>query len=242
MKLCKMQIAACLFLLALFLFTLPAYAQDPQGRGHLGIDVGEVSDRFGNLTRYTDPAGDVNGEVVVLRSTSKENWPDVIAGGDIRFDSNTNNHATEFAFYGGLQFHATSSFAVGFHVQLHKIYTPVSTIDNQTFNRYNLELLELPLFGEYKFGPGKKVFIRAEGAPEFRPRFKISSKGTPALPNPDFDHGYFLRGSLGYNFGKWYLRGGYETRYFKFTNNLGNPGGLNNWRTDLVTGGVGLSF
>jgi len=234
MKLCTTQIAVFLFLLA----AVPVFAQ----RGNVGIDVGETSDKFGNLTRNTDPGGDVNGEVVVLRSSAKENWPDVLSGGEIRFPSDTNHHSTELAVYGGLRFRATSSFSAGFHVQVHKLYVPVSTVDNQVFNRDNLELLEIPLFLEYKFGPEKHVFIRAEGAPEFRPRFKVSSKGASPLPNPSFDHGYFLRGSLGYNFGRWYAKGSYETRYFKYTTSLGNPNGLNNWRTDFASVGVGLNF
>jgi len=62
------------------------------------------------------------------------------------------------------------------------------------------------------------------------------------LPNPKFDHGYFVRGSLGYNFGKWYAKATYETRYFKFADNQNNPSGLYNWRTNLITGGLGFVF
>ena len=246
MKLCKTQIAqVILFLLATFLAVVPASAQavPPSAqRGNIGIDVGEISDKFGGLSRSTDPAGDVNGEFIVLRGSEKNGWPNVIAGGDFRFPSDTSVHATEFGLYGGLEFRVTSTLSAGFHVGVRKLYVPPSTIDNQTFNRYNMELLETPLFVEYKFGPAKHVFVRAEGAPEFRPRFKVSSKGAPDLPNPNLDYGYFLRGSVGYNFGKWYARGGYETRYFKYTTSLGNPGGLNNWRTDLPSVGVGLNF
>lgn len=240
MKLCQTQIAQILlFLLVVFLMAgVPAFGQ----HGNIGFDAGEMSDRFGNLTRSTDPGGDVHGEVIVLHSSAKESWPDVLAGGDFRFPSDTNHHAKEFGIYGGLGFHVTSSLTAGFHVQVHKLYVPPSTIDNQTFNRYNMELLELPLFVEYKFGPAKHVFVRADGAPEFRPRFKIASTGAPSLPNPNLDYGYFLRGSLGYNFGKWYVKGSYETRYFKFTSDVGNPDGRNNWRTDFATVGVGLNF
>ena len=237
MKLCKTQIVrvcsffACLF----FLATVPAFAQ----HGNIGIDVGETADRFGNLARHTDPAGDVNGEVVV-HGGAKESWPYVLAGGEIRFPSDTNHHTTELAVYGGIKFAATKPFSAGFHVQVRKIYVPSSTVEGQVFNRNDIELLEIPLFVEYKFGPSRHVFIRAEGAPEFRPRFR----GTAAnqLPNPGYDHGYFVRGSLGYNFGKWYAKGAYETRYLKYTPSLGNPLGLNNWRSDLATVGVGLNF
>jgi hypothetical protein len=233
-----------LFLSALFLSVLPVLAQEQEqpSRGNLGIDVGEVSDRFGNQPRFTDPVGDVNGEFIVLRGSEKEGWPNVLAGGDLRFPTNTQNHATEFAFFGGLGFKVTDSFTVGFHVGVRKIYVPPSSIDDQTFNRDNMELLDLPLFGEYKFGPGKRIFVRAEGEPEFHPRFKTSKRGPIPLPTPSLDHGYDLRGSVGYNFGKWYAKGSYETRYFKFADNLGNPGGINNWRSDFATVGVGLNF
>jgi hypothetical protein len=234
-----------LFLLAalVFLTARPALAQEENTqRGNLGIDVGEIADRFGSLPRFTDPVGDVNGEVIVLRGGEKEGWPNVLAGGEIRFPTNTQNHATEFAFYGGLGFKVTGSFTAGFHVQVRKIYVPPSSVDDQTFNRDNMELLQLPLFGEYKFGTGKRIFIRAEGEPEFHPRFKTSKRGPIPLPTPSLDHGYTLRGSVGYNFGKWYAKGSYETRYFKFADNLGNPGGINNWRTDSATVGVGLNF
>jgi hypothetical protein len=235
MKLCKAQIAyGFLFFVAAF----PVFAQ----RGNIGIDAGETSDKFANLTRYSDPGGDVNGEVVVLRGGAKQDWPNVLAGGEFRFPSDTNHHSTEFALYGGLAFRVTDSFTAGFHVQVHKIYVPSSTVDSQTFIRNNMELLELPAFVEYKFGSGKKIFVRAEGAPEFRPRFRTSKKGVSPLPDPNLDHGYFVRGSLGYNFGKWYAKGSYETRYFKFAPDQGNPGGLNNWKSDFATVGVGLNF
>jgi hypothetical protein len=235
MRLCKRQIVqVCLF----FLAVIPAFAQ----RGNIGIDVGEVSDRFGDLPRFTDPVGDINGEVVVIPTTEKGGWPNVLAGGEMRFPSDTQNHATEFAVYGGLGFKVTDNLSAGFHVQIHKIYVPPSSVDNQTFNRDNMELLELPLFGQYKFGTGKHFFVRAEGAPEFSPRFRTSSRGPLPIPTPSFNYGYFVRGTLGYNFGKWFARASYQTRYFNFAQSLGNPAGINNWRSDFVTVGVGLNF
>jgi hypothetical protein len=106
-----------------------------------------------------------------------------------------------------------------------------------------MELLELPLVLEYRFGPSKHVFVQAQGAPEFSPRWRTSKAGPTGLPNPSFDHAYFLRGNLGYIFGKWYARATYETRYFKFiAGPPGNPSNLYNWRTDMITGGVGLVF
>jgi hypothetical protein len=232
---CKRQIVrVCLFLLA----AAPVYAQ----RGNIGIDVGEISDRFGSLQRFTDPSGDVNGQFIVLRGNAKEAAPNVVAGGEIRFPSDTTHHATEFAVYGGLEFHAGSAFSFGFHAQVRKILVPPSAVDGQVFNRNNFELLQLPPFLEYKFGPGKHAFVRAEGEPEFSPRFRVSSTGATPLPHPNFNYGYTVRGSVGYIFGNWYAKASYETRYFKFTPNLGNPGGLYNWRTDFATVGAGLIF
>jgi len=240
MKLCKTRMVRIFLLLPaaiILLAVLPAVAQ----RGTLGVDVGETSDRFSNLPRYTDPAGDVNGEVAVLHS-AKGDWPDVLVGGEIRFPSDTNHHASELAIYGGLGFHATPSLSIGFHVQIRKIYVPSSVIDNQTFIRNNMELLETPVFVQYKFGPEKHVFVRAEGAPEFHPRFRTSSNGPSPLPNPDLDHAYFVKGTVGYSFGKWYAKASYDTRYFKFASGLANPNGYNNWRSDFATVGVGLNF
>jgi hypothetical protein len=53
-----------------------------------------------------------------------------------------------------------------------------------------------------------------------------------------------VRASAGYNFGQWwYVKASAETRYFKFlTNTTGNPNGLYNWKSNIVTGGVGVRF
>ena len=104
-----------------------------------------------------------------------------------------------------------------------------------------MELLEIPVVLRYKFGPEKRAFIEAEGAPEFSPRWRSAGSLSP-LPNPNFDHGYFVRGGIGYVFGKWYAKATYETRYFKFNANQFNPNNLYNWRTNGIIGGVGFSF
>jgi hypothetical protein len=114
-------------------------------------------------------------------------------------------------------------------------------VDNQFFVRDKMELLELPLFVRYNLGSAQRAFIQVQGAPEFTPRFR-SNGSTLQLPNPNFDHGYFIRGSVGYTFGKWYAKATYETRYFKFLSNPNNPSDLYNWRSNLITGGVGLVF
>jgi len=235
MNLCKTHvIPLCFFLLA----TVPAYCQ----RGTIGIDVGQTSDKFGGSARNTDLVGDLNGQLVVVQGSEKEGNPNVVVGGEMRFPSNTQNHASEYALFGGVMFGAHSAFSAGFHVQVRKILVPPSTENGETLNRDNMELLELPLVVHYRFGPGRNAFVEAQGAPEFKPHFKASSAGASPLPNPNFDYGYTLRGSVGYIFGKWYARGNYETRYFKFTQSSGNPNGLYNWRTDAITGGVGFVF
>ena len=236
MKPCKtLLLRGCVFLLA----AVPAYCQ----RGEIGIDAGQAADKFGGLTRFTGAVGDVHGRLAILEGKKDEGSPDVVAGGEVRFPVDTAHHANEFALFGGVEFHFTKGFSAGFHVQVRKILVPPSTVQGQFFNRYNIELLQLPLIVEYKFGPGRNVFLRAEGEPEFRPRFRgTSATATSSLPVPGFDHGYAVRGSLGYVFGKWYANGSYETRYFKFTPGLGNPSGLYNWRSDFATGGVGILF
>jgi len=34
----------------------------------------------------------------------------------------------------------------------------------------------------------------------------------------------------------------YENRYFKFVENAGNPSSLYNWKTNLIEGGIGVTF
>ena len=76
-----------------------------------------------------------------------------------------------------------------------------------------------------------------------RGRFRDAVDGVRLLPpHPNLDHGYFVRGSAGYNFGKWYAKATYENRYFRFLNNQNNPNGLYNWRSNLISGGVGFVF
>jgi hypothetical protein len=245
MKLCKAQfVRVCLLLAAaLFLIVLPASAQLGQ-HGMLGLDFGETTDRFGALPRSTAAIGDVSGQFTVLSPSGiKEGWPSLVAGGEIRFPSDTSNHATEFAVFAGLMFRVNPNLSVGFHGQVRKIYLPSSTVDGQIFSRDKMELLETPLVIQYKFGPERRAFVEAQGFPGFTPRFRPPSTGDTGLPSPDLDHSYSIRGTVGYNFGKWYARASYETRYFKFTdNNLGNPNGLYNWRSDNATAGVGLVF
>jgi hypothetical protein len=224
--------AVCLF----FLATVPAYCQ----RGTLGIDFGQTSDKFGGLTRTSSAEAIIEGEFIALQSHDRDHGADIIAGGEVRLPVNTTNHANEFAAYGGVSFRFTKSFSAGFHLQVHQIDTPPSIVAGQTFNRARMRLLEIPGVVEYKFGPSKHAFVRAEGAMEFSPHLKAPA--TAIIPNPNFDHGYYYRGSVGYNFGRWYAKGTYETRYFRFTEDVGNPSFLYNWRTDLVTGGVGFVF
>ena len=84
--------------------------------------------------------------------------------------------------------------------------------------------------------------MHAQGGPEFSPRFRTHGGTNLVLPHPNLDHGYFLRGSLGYTFGKWFAQGTYQTRYFKFEANQNNPSNLYNWKSNMITGGVGLIF
>jgi hypothetical protein len=245
MKLCKTHVVrVCLFSLAIFLLatlllaTPPAYCQ----RVTVGIDAGQTSDKFGNSGQTTAFVGGLEGQVIVLRGSEKSANPDVVAGGEMLFPSNSASHATEYAVFGGVIFHPRGAFSVGFHVQIRKLDLPPTVSAGMVFNRDNLELLQTPLVLEYKFGRARHAFIEAQGEPEFTPHYKAPAAGASGLPNPNFNYGYTVRGSVGYNFGKWYAKGTYETRYFKFTQTLGNPGGLYNWRTDRAMGGVGLVF
>jgi hypothetical protein len=233
MKRCKTHlVCVCLF----FLAVVPAYCQ----RGTFGVDVGETTDRFGALPSFTGAEANIEGQVAILKQNMKTGRPAIVAGGEIRLPTDTANHAKEYAIFGGAEFQM-HNLTVGVDGQVRKVYLPASVVDNQFFVRYKMELLELPIVFRYKFGTSKRAFIEAKGAPEFSPRWRSAGSLAP-LPNPRFDHGYFIQGSAGYNFGKWYAKATYETRYFKFVPDLGNPNGLYNWRSTMVTGGVGFSF
>jgi hypothetical protein len=223
------------FFLGLFLFSIPAFCQ----RATLGVDVGQTTDKYGSLSSTSALEGIINGQVTILPGSGKQGEPSIVAGGEVRVPENSNEHPREFAVFGGPEFHF-GNFVLGLHAQVRKIYQPSSEVGSLFFIRNNMLMLELPVVAQYKFGASHRAFIRAEGISEFNPRYRNSSNGTETFANPKLDHGYSLRGSLGYDFPRWYLKASYETRYFKFSPNFGNPDGLDNWRSDLVTGGVGF--
>jgi hypothetical protein len=234
MKLCKMQaVRVCLFLLA----AVPAYCQ----RGTFGIDVGQTSDKFDSLSSVSGLEVGIDGQVAVFNANPKNGRPAILVGGEIRLPTDTSTHAKEYALFGGLRFPIHENFSIGFNAQVRKIYLPAANVDNQVFVRDKLEVLEIPLVLKYKFGTSRRAFIEAEGAPEFSPHFRQAG-ALLQLPNPNFDHGYFVRGTVGYVVGKWYGKASYETRYFKFNQNPNNPNGLYNWHSNIITGGVGVAF
>jgi hypothetical protein len=222
-----------LFLLA----AVPAYCQ----RGTLGLDVGQISDHFAAYPPVTDALVDINGEVTVRPPSQKNGGPSIVAGGEIRFPTNTNLHAKEFAVYGGLMF-GVGNLSIGVDAQVRRIYLPPAVVGDQVFNRDNFELVQIPLVIRYKFGPAKHAFFEARGEPEFKPHY-LTNASTSILPSPGFNHGYTVKGSVGYKFGQWYyVKGSYETRYFKFALTPGNPNDLYNWKSNVISGGVGLTF
>jgi hypothetical protein len=238
MKRCKPHLVLTGIFLLFLLAAVPAYCQ----RGTLDLNAGEISDKFAPLPTVNSAVLDLNGEVTVKTPSTKIGGPGIVAGGEVRVPSDDTNHAKEFAVFGGFAFQATSNFSIAVHAQVRKIDLPVATINNQIVVRDNLELLQIPIVLKYKFGPGKRVFVNVQGEPEFTPHFRASKATLISLPNPNFDHGYTVRGSVGYSFGKWYAQGSYENRYFKFLENLGNPSNLYNWKSNMITGGVGVTF
>jgi hypothetical protein len=226
-------------LVRVFLFLLaavPAYCQ----RGTFGIDVGQTSDKFGALAKFSGVELGIDGQVTLIQANQKEGGASIVAGGEIRLPEDTSNHAKEYAVFGGPRFRIRN-LTIGVNAQVRKIYLPPSTVSGQVFVRDKMELFELPVVIRYNFGSSKRAFIEAEGAPEFTPRFR-SSSSLIILPNPNFDHGYVVRGSAGYIFGKWYAKATYESRYFKFVENAGNPTNLYNWKSNLISGGIGFAF
>ena len=237
MKLGKAEIVRRSLFLLFLLATVSALGQ----RANFDVNFGQVRDQFGALAPVTGTAFDFNGEVLVIKPSAKSGGPGIVAGGEMRLPIDA-DHAKEFAVYGGVVF-GSHNFSVGIDGQLRKIYMPTAIVDNQVLNRDNMSLFELPVVIKYKFGPGKRAFIQVQGQPEFTPHFRKSSLSKVPLPNPTLDHGYDIRGSVGYNFSPhYYVQGTYDTRYFKFNENVGNPSNLYNWKSNLVTGGVGVRF
>jgi hypothetical protein len=238
MKLCKAAIVRIGLGLLFLLATLPAYSQ----RGTLDLNVGQVSDQFGSQPKVTSALLDLNGELTVIKPSAKNGGPSIVAGGEVRVPTDSTNHGKEFAVFGGVLF-GSHNLSIGVNAQVRKILMPTAFVNGQVLNRDNLELLQLPLVIKYKFGPGSRAFFEAQGEPEFTPHYKVSPLAKVILPNPSFDHGYTIRGSVGYAFGRlWYVKGTYETRYFKFAAGQGNPTSLYNWKSNLITGGVGVTF
>jgi hypothetical protein len=233
MKRCKtLAVRVCVLLLAV----VPAYCQ----RGTFGIDVGQTSDKFDTLSAVDGLIVGIDGKIIILKSNPKKGGPNIVAGGEIRLPTDTQNHAKEYAIFGGPEF-PWRNWTIGAHAQIRKIYLPPANVDNQVFVRDKMELLEIPVMVKYSFGSAQNMFVQAEGAPEFSPRFRSAGSLAP-LPNPNFDHGYFVRGTVGYIFGKWYAKASYESRYFKFVPNQNNPTNLYNWKSNLISGGIGFTF
>lgn len=232
--------------------TAPQSAQQPapqievepeEQRGNLGVDFGVIRDRFGATPSATTAVGIINGQGAIYQGNQKAQSPDIVVGGQIVLPTGTAQHADEFAAFVGPMFHFTPNFTAGFHAQVRKLDLPNSTLPSgQAFIRSNMLLLELPVVVNYKFLADKKAFVEAQVSPEFDPHFTNSSAGASPFPRPSLDHGYTIRGIVGYNFEKLYVRGTYETRYFKFSPSLGNPYYLWNWKTDYATVGVGFNF
>jgi hypothetical protein len=240
MKLCKKQIAsALLFFFALFFLpALPAYSQ----RSTFGIDLGETTDRFGALARTTTGEADIEGKVVIFNRASNQGDPNIVVGGEAQLPVDTSTHAPEVAAFAGPEFNLGNHLVLGFHAQVRKLYPPTSDVNGLFFPRYKMLLFEIPAVVEYKFGTGGHAFIQGQISPEFAPHYTRSSSGTSPFPGPTLDHGYDARASVGYRFGRWYLKANYETRFFKFATNLGNPNNLANWRTDKASAGLGVVF
>jgi hypothetical protein len=237
MKRCKTHLVrACLLLLA----AVPAYCQD---RGMFGAILGSTSDKFDSLSSSNSLLVGIDGQMAVIKGGGKTNRPSIVGGGEIRLPDDTGNHAREYAFYGGPRFHVRHDLLIGFNAQLRQITLPTANVDNQFFARDRMRLFELPVVIQYKFGPDKRMFVEAQGAPEFTPHWHRPSSNQVALPNPRLDHGYFIRGTVGYTFAKfYYAKAMYENRYFKMVPDLGNPNNLYNWKTNLISGGIGVVF
>jgi len=226
-----------LSLLIILMAAIPAFSQ----RGTLGIDLGETIDQFGALPSTTSGAVGANAQFTLIRA-NKDGLPNIVVGAEVFAPVDTSTHAPELAVFGGPHFPIGKNFEAGFNVGIRKIYLPSSLVEGAFFDRYDLELLQAPIVLKYKFGPARRAFIQVQGEPEFTPHFKSSKVSLAGVVHPSFDYGYTVRGSVGYNFGKWYAKATCQSRYFKFIPNQFNPLGLYNWKSNSLTGGVGLNF
>ena len=156
--------ASVLFLLV----GVPAYCQ----RGTFGLDARpDVRQIWITSVRSQALGADIEGQVIILHPNPKRGGPGIVAGGEIRLPTDTQNHAKEFAVFGGADFQL-HDLSIGVDAQVRKIYLPPAKVDNQFFVRDKMELVEIPVVLKYMFGSQKRVFIQAEGAPEFTPHFR----------------------------------------------------------------------
>jgi hypothetical protein len=239
---CKTQrVYVCLLILGAVIAALPAFGQDGD-RGFIGLEAGQTSDKFGGLAPVKGPMGGVEGEWIVIKGTEKNATPNIILGGEIRFPSDTSQHASEFAAYLGPHFRAGSHWTIGFNAQVRKLYVPPGQLQGATFNRDKMLIFEIPFVLEYRFGALRHAFVQLQASPEFSGRLNSTVSQPSPLPKPSFDLGYSGRVSAGYIFGKWYAKATYQSRYLKFQQGLGNPLDLYTWHADQITGGVGIVF
>lgn len=239
MKLRKTRVLVFLFVFFCFLSTIPAYCQ----RVMLGMDLGGTSDQFGSLKAVGGSEAGIDGQAVIIQGSAKDDIPNIVVGGEVILPEKTSSHATEFALFGGPEFLFPHHLSAGFHAQFRKLYMPSGTLNGVLFGRDNMWLLELPIVIGYKFGPSNHAFVQAQGVAEFSPKFSTKISAASVYPPPPLDHGYTMRGVAGYDFGRWYLKATYSTRYLKFIQDASrNPGNLYNWRNQSVTIGFGLAF
>jgi len=242
MEPCKSILVRTAIFLSFLLAALPAFSQQPlpvEEHGTVAINVGEMTDKFGAFPSVNAADFGLDGQLTLIHA--KDGGPNVVVGGELRVPSNTSTNPTEFAVFGGPHF-PIGNFSIGFNAQVRKIIMPVAAVDGTTVPRFDFELLEIPVVLKYKFGPGHRAFIQVQGQPEFTPRFRMSHPPSIPVDKPNFDYGYTVRGIVGYNFGKWYVKGTYEDRIFKFISNQNNPLNLYNWHSTSITGGIGLNF
>ena len=160
---CKTLILrVCLLMLAAF--PVNAYTQDGP-RGSIGLDFGQTSDKFGGLSPAKDFIGGADGRIILFKNSGKNGLPDIVLGGELRFPSDTSQHASEFAGFVGPEFQAGSHVSLGFHIQVRKILLPPGLIDGATFNRDKMLMLELPVVLKFRFGPDRRAFFELEGTP-----------------------------------------------------------------------------
>ena len=210
MKLCKSILVRLGLISPISPGHVPAYGQ----RGTLDIDAGEVTDKFGAQPQVTAADFGLNGQVTLIQAT-KDGGPSIVAGGELRvpptpppMPASTPSSAVRsspWQFFHRRQRPGPQDSSC-----------PTLTWMEPSWTATTWNCSNSPSSSDTNSVPTSALSSRPTASPNSLPTTNRLPCQPVGVPHPNFDYGYTVRGSVGYNFGKWYVKGTYETRYFKF--------------------------